>query len=104
MEPEYKFPTYIKDIDIKIGLNINDNDLIRFCRTDKYIKSICQDIWKEKIHALYQGLPLPVHVTNLGLLYFNISKSYLQLRLYAQNFDKKCWIGSKNQLIKLIGF
>lgn len=83
------FPTYVKDVDIRIGLELGNNDLVKICKTNKYVKSICSDIWRAKIHALYPGLPIPKHARDLKTIYFAISESYLHLRNYAQHFNRE---------------
>lgn len=40
------FPTNIKETDIQIGADVDDV-LHKLCRVNKYVKSICPDIWKQ---------------------------------------------------------
>ena len=45
----------IKDVDMEILNNLNDKDLLAFCSTDKYAKSICNDqiFWQRRVISKY---------------------------------------------------
>lgn len=80
------FPTYIKELDINIGTDIEDRILQNLCKTSKYINSICPDIWIRKIKLLYPDLPIP-NKNTAKEEYFSISDSYLKLKEFAEAYN-----------------
>ena len=46
----YSFPTRIKDIDLKILMELDDKSLFNACSTDTYTKRICEDehFWRNR--------------------------------------------------------
>lgn len=85
MEKEQRFPTYIKEIDIKIGIDIDDHKLVNLCRLNKYINSICPIIWEEKLKLLYPDLPIP-NRNRAREEYFAIYHSYVKLKEFADKY------------------
>lgn len=79
------FPTGIRELDIKIGIDIKDNILINLCKVNKYVLSICPAIWEDKIKSLYPDLPIPDRNT-VKEEYFAISDSYLKLKEFAEYY------------------
>lgn len=93
----------IKDIDIKILSYINDNILIQLCLVNKYTKSICHNIWREKITQLYPTIPLSKY-HNISNLYIN-SPTYTDLKKISIRFKYQKilnWLNNPLREINLI--
>jgi len=74
--------TKIKDIDIKILLNLNDQELNKVCRTNKYINSLCNDdyFWKFKLDDLIGMDLFPTDLRNQGKeIYQKIKKNMISI-------------------------
>ena len=76
--------TNIEEIDIKIYSCVPVDILFNLSQTNKYVGFICSNVWEIKINELYFDLPIPSeYKNNLGLLFYKISKSYVQLKNFA---------------------
>lgn len=73
-----------RDVDIKIFSYVDDEILNILCQANKYIKSISEEVWKEKIWNLYPELPLPFNI-NYHYFYYEIKASYQLLMHKAIN-------------------
>ena len=53
--------THVRNIDMNILLQLDDESLQSVCRINKYTQSLCKDnvFWHLKINKLYPGLPIP---------------------------------------------
>lgn len=80
------FPTNIKETDIQIGADIDDDVLHKLCRVNKYVKSICPDIWERKLKRLYPDIPIPDKKTAKDQ-YLAITDSYLKLKEFAEHYN-----------------
>lgn len=70
--------TGVKDIDIKICTYIDNFILINLLQTNSYMKSISEQVWKEKILLNYPNLPLPLNI-NYRQLYYKTRGLYSSL-------------------------
>src|SRR3990172_8316661 len=53
--------THVRNIDMNILLQLDDESLQSICQLNKYTRSLCDDniFWALKIQKLYPGLPIP---------------------------------------------
>lgn len=95
--------TYIKEIDLQIFLDIEDNILTNLCLTNKYINSICPDIYRIKILDLYPNLPIP-NDYDLKKMYYQTKESYVQLLNFANKYHYQSIIDWINLPINKINY
>ena len=53
--------THVRNVDMNILLQLDDESLHSVCQVDKYTKSLCSDnvFWHLKLNKAYPGLPIP---------------------------------------------
>ena len=53
--------THVRNVDMNILLQLDDELLQSVCRIDKYTQSLCNDntLWHLKLNKAYPGLPIP---------------------------------------------
>lgn len=47
--------TGIKDVDVKIISQLNDYQVTQLCQVNKYINSICQLYWRDKVFIIFKN-------------------------------------------------
>jgi len=72
--------TNIRDIDIKILLDLDDYDLNKVCQTNKYVSSLCNDdyFWKFKLDNLIGMDLFPTDLRNEGKEIYSYLKKNLK--------------------------
>jgi hypothetical protein len=91
--------TKIRDIDIKILLDLDDYDLNKVCRTNKYVNSLCNDdyFWKFKLDNLIGMDLFPTNLRNQGKeIYQDIKKNQKYIDITS---DLSINLGEKLQYI-----
>lgn len=99
------FYTGIKELDIKILSSIKTKILRALCLTDKYINSICPDVWRNKIEMRYPGFP-KINDYDPKQLYEKIKDSYESIiNVFSNHPDQKIvenWFTEKNNYINYL--
>jgi len=83
--------TKIKDVDIKILLDLNDYELNKICRTNKYINTLCNDdyFWKFKLDKLVSMELFPTDLRNKGKeIYINFKDFFNRQKILGFQLNK----------------
>ena len=80
--------THVRNIDMNILLQLDDESLHSVCQVDKYTQSLCNDnvFWHLKINKAYPELPIPKEYNQkLRELYQKITKEAITEWLAENN-------------------
>ena len=78
--------TRVKDVDVKILLDLNDYELNKICQTNKYINTLCNDdyFWKFKLDKLISMELFPTDLRNKGKeIYINFKKYFDEKKAHS---------------------